>query len=71
MSVVVVVVVVICASCAGYGVSNSFFAKLFHSTRIFGELIVFRYLNMDNFTIFFTAILSDFSKLSLDFKTKT
>ena len=29
MSFVVVVVVVICASCAGYGVCKSFFAKLF------------------------------------------
>ena len=32
--------------------------------------IVFRYLNM-YFTIFFIFILSDLSKLSLSFKTKT
>ena len=41
------VVVVICASCAGYGVCKSFFAKLFLSKRIFGELIVFRHFSMD------------------------
>ena len=60
-------VVVFCASCAGYGVCKSFFASYF---KFFGELIVFRHLNMD-LTIFFNAILSDVSKLSLSFKTKT
>ena len=38
--------------------------------EFFGELIVFRHLNMD-FTIFFNVILTDLSKLSLSFKTKT
>ena len=42
----------------------------FLSKRIFGELIVSQHLNM-NFTIFFNVILSDLSKLSLSFKTKT
>ena len=65
-----VIVVIIWASCAGYGVCNSFFAKLFLSMRVFGELIFFRHLNMD-FTIFLKVILSDLSKLSLSFKTKT
>ena len=59
-------VVVFCASGAGYGVCKSFFASYF---KLFGELIVFRHLNMD-LTIFFNAILSDVSKLSLSFKTK-
>ena len=66
----VVVVVVICASCAGYGVCKSFFASYFFQKELFGELTVFRYLNMD-LTIFFNAILSDVTKLSLSLKTKT
>ena len=59
-----VVVFVIYASCAGYGVCKSFFAKLLLTKRIFGELIVFQHLNMD-FTIFLNVILSNLSKLSL------
>ena len=65
-----VVVVVICASCAGYGMCRSFFAKLFLSKLIFGELIVFRYLNMD-FLIFLRVNLSALSELSLSFMIKT
>ena len=42
----------------------------FFHKGLFGELMVFRHLNMD-FTIFFNVILSDFSKLSLSSKTKT
>ena len=49
---------------------KSLFAKLFLSKEFFGELIVLRHLNMD-FTIFFNVILSDLSKLSVSFKTKT
>ena len=64
---VVVVVVVICTRCAGYGVCKSFFAKLFFQKELFGVLIVFQYLNMDCMNI----ILSDLSKLSLSFITKT
>ena len=48
-----VVVVIISTSCAGYGMCRSF-AALFISKIIFGELIVFRHLNMD-FTIFFES----------------
>ena len=69
----VVVVVVICASCAGYGVScaDHSLQSYFFQKEFFGELlIVFRHLNTD-FTIFFDVILSDLSKLSLSFKTKT
>ena len=42
----------------------------FFQKEFFVEVIVFRHLNMD-FTIFFNVILSDLSKLSLSFKTKT
>ena len=66
----VVVVVVFCASCAGYSMCKSFFGSYFFQKELFGELIVFRHLNTD-LTIFFNAILSDVSKLSLSFKTKT
>ena len=66
---VVVVVVVISSSYAGCGVWKSFFAKFFQK-EFFGELIVSRKLNT-NFTIFFDVILSDLSKLSLSFKTKS
>ena len=52
-------------ACANHSLQSYFFQKEF-----FGELIVFRHLNMD-FTIFFNVILSDLSKLSLSFKTKT
>ena len=52
-------------ACANHSSQSYFFQKEF-----FGELIVFRHLNMD-FTIFFNVILSDLSKLSLSFKTKT
>ena len=65
-----VVVVVICASCTGYGVCKSFFAKLFLSKRIFRLINSFPALQY-GFTIFFNVILSDLSKLSLSFKTKT
>ena len=65
-----VVVVVFCASCAGYGVCKSFFASNFFQKELFGELIVFRHLNMD-LAIFSNAILSDVNKLSLSLKTKT
>ena len=41
----------------------------FSQKQFFGELIVFRHLNMD-FTIFFRVILSDVSKLPLSFKKK-
>ena len=40
------------------------------SKRIFGEFIVSQHLSMD-FTVFLNVILSDFSKRSLSFKTKT
>ena len=52
-------------ACANHSLQSYFFQKEF-----FGELIVFRHLNMD-FTIFFSVILSDLNKLSLSFKTKT
>ena len=52
-------------ACANHSLQSYFFQKEF-----FGELIVFRHLNMD-FTIFFNVILTDWSKLSVSFKTKT
>ena len=69
MSVVVVVVVVISASAAGCGLSKSFFKSYFFQKEFFGELIVFRNLNM-NFAIFFYIILSGLSKLSSQFQDK-
>ena len=51
-------------ACTNHSLQSYFFQKEF-----FGELIVFRHLNMD-FTIFFNVILTDLSKLSLSFKTK-
>ena len=42
----------------------------FLSKRIFGEFIFSQHLNMD-FTIFLNVFLSDLSKRSLSFKTKT
>ena len=67
MSVVVVAAAraVWAMACANHSLQSYFFQKEF-----FGELIVFRHLNM-NFTIFFNVILSDLNKLSLSFKTKT
>ena len=50
---------------ANHSLQSYFFQKEF-----FGELIVFRHLNMD-FTIFLNVILSELSKHSLSFKTKT
>ena len=50
--------------CANHSLQSYFFQREF-----FGELRVFRHLNMD-FTIFFNVIFSDFNKLSLSFKTK-
>ena len=50
-------------ACANHSLQSYFFQKEF-----FGELIVFRHLD---FTIFLNVILSDLSKLSLSFKTKT
>ena len=41
----------------------------FSQKQFFGELIVFRHLNMD-FTIFLRVILSEVSNLSLSFKKK-
>ena len=52
-------------ACANHSLQSYFFQKEF-----FGKLIVFRHLNMD-FTIFFNVILTDLSKLSVSFKTKT
>ena len=52
-------------ACANHSLQSYFFQKEF-----FGELIVLRHLNMD-FTIFFNVILTDLSKLSVSFKTKT
>ena len=46
-------------ACANHSLQSYFFQKEF-----FGELIAFRHLNL-NLTIFFNAILSDLSKLSL------
>ena len=51
-------------ACGNHSLQSYFFQKEF-----FGELIVFRHLNV-NFTIFFNVISSDLSKLSLSFKTK-
>ena len=51
-------------ACGNHSLQSYFLQKEF-----FGELIVFRHLNV-NFTIFFNIILSDLSKLSLSFKTK-
>ena len=48
---------------------NHFLQSYFFQKEFFGELTVFRKLNI-NFTIFFDVILSDLSKLSLSFKTK-
>ena len=54
-----------------YGVCKSFFPSFFFlSKRIFGEFVFSQHLNMD-FTIFLNVILSDLSKRSLSFKTKT
>ena len=52
-------------ACANHSLQSYFLQKEF-----FGDLIVFRNLNM-NFKIFFNVILSDLSKLSLSFKIKT
>ena len=52
-------------ACANHSFQSYFFQKEF-----FGELIVFRHFNMD-LQSFFNVILSDLSKLSLSFKTKT
>ena len=52
-------------ACANHSLQSHFFQKEF-----FGELIVFRHLNMD-FTIFFNVMLTDLSKFSVSFKTKT
>ena len=43
---------------------------IFFQKELFGNLIVFRHLNID-FTLFLTVILSDLIILSLSFKTKT
>ena len=65
MSVAVVVVIAISARAvramafANHSLQSYFFQKEF-----------FRHLNMD-FTIFFNVIVTDISKLSLSFKTKT
>ena len=64
-----VVVVVICASCRLWHL-QIILCSCFSQKYIFGELIVFRHLNID-FTIFLRVILSDLSKLSLSFKIKT
>ena len=60
----VVVVVVICASCAGYGVFKSLFAKLFLSKRFFRRSNSFP-TPQYGFTIFLAVILRDLIKLSL------
>ena len=52
-------------ACANHSLQSYFFQKEF-----FGELQVLRHLNMD-VTIFFNVILTDLSKLSVSFKTKT
>ena len=52
-------------ACANHCLQSYFFHKEF-----FGEFIVFQNLNM-NLTTLFNVILSDLSKLSLGFKTKT
>ena len=52
-------------ACANHSSQSYFFQR-----ELFGELLVFRYLNMA-FTIFLNAILSDLNKLSLSFKAKT
>ena len=51
--------------CGLLRVQSYFFQK-----ELFGNLIVFRHLNID-FTLFLTVILSDLIILSLSFKTKT
>ena len=51
--------------CANHSLQSYFFQREF-----FGELIAFRHLNMD-LTIFLNVILTDLSKLSISFKTKT
>ena len=55
---------VLAMACANYSLQSYFFQR-----ELFGELLVSRHFNMD-FTIFFNAILSDLSKLSLSFKAK-
>ena len=55
---------VLAMACANHSLQSYFFQR-----ELFGELLVFRHLNMD-FTIFFNVILSDLSKLSLSFKAK-
>ena len=52
-------------ACANHSLQSHFFPNYF-----FDELIVFRHLNKD-FTIALNAILTDLSKLSVRFKTKT
>ena len=52
-------------ACAKHSLEGYFFQKGF-----FGELMVFRHLNMD-FPFSFNVILGDFSKISLSSKTKT
>ena len=64
------VVVVICGSCAGDGVCKSFFAKLFLLKRIFQRFNSFP-APQYGFHNLLNVILSDLSKLSLSFKTKT
>ena len=55
--------------CADPSLQGFFFLFKFISLKNFGELIVFRHLNMD-FTIFLRVVLSDVSKLPLSFKKK-
>ena len=65
------VLIVICASCAAaMACANHSLQRYFFQKEFFGELIVFRHLNID-FTIFFNVILSELNKLSLSFKPKT
>ena len=52
-------------ACANHSLQSYFFQREF-----FGELIAFRHLNMD-LTIFLNVMLTDLSKLSISFKTKT
>ena len=63
-------VVVISANCAAVACANHSLQSYFFQKEFFGKFIVFRHLNK-NFKIFFNVILSDLSKLSLSFKTKT
>ena len=52
-------------ACANHSLQSYFFQREF-----FGELIAFRHLNMD-LTIVLNVMLTDLSKLSISFKTKT